>query len=73
MTGARAMARRARRPATLIAARRLADDPRAGFRTISGLILALFVSTVALAVITSIAANRSAPGGAIGTTLCSIS
>ncbi len=66
MIGARGMARRARRPATLIAARRLADDPRAGFRTISGLILALFVSTVALAVITSIAANRSAPGGAIG-------
>jgi len=66
MTGARAMARRARRPAALIAARRLADDPRAGFRTISGLVLALFVSTVALAVITSIAANRSAPGGAIG-------
>jgi hypothetical protein len=66
MTGARAMARRARRPAALIAARRLADDPRAGFRTISGLVLALFVSTVALAVITSIAANRSAPGGVIG-------
>lgn len=66
MVGARAMARRARRPAALIAARRLADDPRAGFRTISGLVLALFVSTVALAVITSIAANRSAPGGAIG-------
>jgi hypothetical protein len=66
MAGARAMARRARRPAALIAARRLADDPRAGFRAISGLVLALFVSTVALAVITSIAANRSAPGGAIG-------
>jgi hypothetical protein len=66
MIGARAMARRARRPAALIAARRLADDPRAGFRTISGLVLALFVSTVAVAVITSIAANRSAPGGAIG-------
>src|SRR6266542_1723401 len=66
MVGARAMACRARRPAALIAARRLADAPRAGFRTISGLVLALFVSTVALAVITSIAANRSAPGGAIG-------
>lgn len=67
MTSARAMARRARRPAALIAARRLADDPRAGFRTISGLVLALFVSTVAFAVTTSIAANRSAPDGAIGT------
>jgi hypothetical protein len=66
MTSARAMARRARRPAVLIAARRLADDPRAGFRSISGLVLALFVSTVAVTVITSIAAERSAPGGAIG-------
>ena len=65
MTGARAMAGRARRPAALIAARRLADDPRAGFRTISGLVLALFVSTVALAVITGIAANRRAPEGPV--------
>ena len=63
--GARALARRARRPAALIAARRLADDPRAGFRAISGLVLALFVSTVALAVVSSIAANRRAPDGPI--------
>ncbi|HEY7147088.1 MAG TPA: FtsX-like permease family protein [Streptosporangiaceae bacterium] len=47
MIGSRALARRARRPAALIAARRLADNPRAGFRAISGLILALFVTTVA--------------------------
>lgn len=65
MTGARALARRARRPAALIAARRLADDPRAGFRAISGLVLALFVSTVALAVVGSIAVNRRAPDGPI--------
>jgi hypothetical protein len=60
MTGARLLARRARRPAALIAARRLADNPRAGFRAVSGLILTLFVTTVTLGVITSIAANRSA-------------
>jgi FtsX-like permease family len=53
MAGARFLARRARRPSALIAARRLADDPRAGFRAISGLVLALFVTTVAVAVSTT--------------------
>ena len=43
------MARRTSRPGALIAARRLADDPRAGFRAVSGLVLALFVTTVAVA------------------------
>ncbi len=63
MVGARVLARRARRPATLIAARRLADNPQAGFRAISGLVLALFVTTVAVGVITTIDANRGAPNG----------
>ncbi|HTS99893.1 MAG TPA: ABC transporter permease, partial [Streptosporangiaceae bacterium] len=49
MTGARIMARHASRPGALIAARRLADDPRAAFRAISGLVLALFITTVAIA------------------------
>jgi hypothetical protein len=53
MVCSRAMARRARRPAALLAARRLADDPRAGFRAISGLVLGLFVATVAVGIITS--------------------
>jgi FtsX-like permease family len=48
MAGARFTARRARHPGALIAARRLADDPRAGFRAVSGLVLALFVTTVAV-------------------------
>jgi hypothetical protein len=47
MAGARVMARRASRPGALIAARRLADDPRAAFRTVSGLVLTLFIFTVA--------------------------
>jgi hypothetical protein len=63
MVGARVMARRARRPDTLIAARRLADDPRAGFRAVSGLVLALFVTAVAVGVITTIVAHRGAPSG----------
>ena len=64
MVGARVMARYANRPATLIAARRLADNPKAGFRAISGLMLALFVTSVAVGVITTIVANRGpAPVG----------
>jgi hypothetical protein len=58
MVGARAMAGRASRPATLIAARRLADNPKAGFRAISGIMLALFVTSVAVGVITTIVAHR---------------
>jgi len=53
MAPARIMARRTRRPGTLIAARRLADDPAAAFRTVSGLVLALFVATVAVVGITT--------------------
>ena len=53
MTVARLMARRTSRPGTLIAARRLADDPRAAFRAVSGLVLALFITTVAVVAITT--------------------
>lgn len=58
MTGSRVMARHTRRPATLIAVRRLADNPQAAFRAISGLVLALFVTSVAVGVIGTIVANR---------------
>ena len=51
MMGARILARRASRPGALIAARRLADDPRAAFRAVSGLVLALFIFTVAAALL----------------------
>lgn len=53
----------ASRPGALIAARRLADDPRAGFRAVSGLVLALFVTTVAVALITTENAKRGGPVG----------
>jgi FtsX-like permease family protein len=53
MVAARAMARWTSRPGTLIAARRLADDPRAAFRAVSGLVLALLVTTVAVVAITT--------------------
>ncbi|WP_405720244.1 ABC transporter permease [Streptomyces sp. NBC_01537] len=40
----RVLARFARRPATLLAARRLSDDPRGAWRTVSGLVMAGFVA-----------------------------
>ncbi len=63
MAGARIMARRASHPAALIAARRLADDPRAAFRAVSGLVLALFITTVAVADITTQNAKDGHPVG----------
>jgi hypothetical protein len=63
LAGARLMARRTSRPGMLIAARRLADNPKAGFRAVSGLILALFVTTVAVALITTQNAKGSVPLG----------
>src|SRR6202042_2770642 len=53
MAAARAMARRTSHPGTLIAGRRLADDPKAAFRAVSGLVLALFITTVAVVAITT--------------------
>jgi hypothetical protein len=53
MAAARAMARWTSRPGALIAARRLADDPRAAFRAVSGLVLALFITTVAVVAIST--------------------
>jgi hypothetical protein len=61
MAGSRILAGRARSAATLIAGRRLADDPKAGFRAVSGLMLALFVTSVATGVITTIVAERDDP------------
>jgi hypothetical protein len=51
LAAAQAMARWTSRPGTLLAARRLSDDPRAAFRAVSGLVLALFITTVAVVAI----------------------
>jgi hypothetical protein len=53
MAAARAMARWTSRPATLLAARRIGDDPKAAFRAVSGLVLALFITTAAVVAITT--------------------
>ena len=64
--GARFMVHRASRPATLIAGRRLLDNPKAAFRFVSGLVIALFITSAAIGALSSIAAASSAGRGSIG-------
>ncbi len=64
--GARLMAKRASRPSVLIAGRRLLDNPKAAFRFISGLVIALFVTSAVIGALSSIAATRSSAGGSAG-------
>jgi hypothetical protein len=54
----RGIARFGRGTSSLLAARRLQDNPAAGFRTISGIILAVFVGTVFSALASSMLANQ---------------
>ena len=56
--GSRLMAKRASRPATLIAGRRLLDNPKAAFRFISGLVIALFVASALIGALSSIAFHQ---------------
>jgi hypothetical protein len=65
MVGARLLARRAQRPATLIAARRLADNPAAAFRAISGVVIGLFVTTVSVGIIQTLTAERGSYADAL--------
>ena len=66
MAVAKVMARRTSRPGTLIAARRLADDPKAAFRAVSGLVLALLITTAAVVAITTQDAVDHAEWGSPG-------
>ena len=61
--GARRMARRTSRADVLLAGRRLSDDPRTAFRSISGLVLALFLASLASGIVTTIIADKGAPAG----------
>ena len=65
--GARLMANRASRPATLIAGRRLLDNPKAAFRFVSGLVIALFVTSAMVGALSSIADASTIGGGSAGT------
>jgi len=64
--GGRAMARRTSRADVLLAGRRLSDDPRTAFRSISGLVLALFLASLASGIVTTIIADKGAPAGGQG-------
>jgi hypothetical protein len=64
--GSRLMTRRANHPASLIAGRRLLDNPKAAFRFISGLVIALFVASALIGALSSINAAAGAVGG-VGT------
>lgn len=71
MAGPRLLARRATRPASLLAIRRIADNPTGAFRTVSGLVIALFITSVSVGVIGTMLAkgDTSGVGAAAGGTL----
>ncbi|HEY0536436.1 MAG TPA: ABC transporter permease [Actinoplanes sp.] len=69
MVAARTLARRSRHPAALIAARRLADNPGAAFRAISGLVVGLFVTTISVGVLTTLNAQRGSDLPGVARTL----
>ena len=62
MICARFIARRARRPAGLVAARRLSDNPSVGFRAISGLVIAVFIGSCSIGAIKTIVAYNGSTG-----------
>ncbi len=64
--GSRLMVKRASRPATLIAGRRLLDNPKAAFRFISGLVIALFVASAMIGALSSITAVSNSGGASAG-------
>jgi hypothetical protein len=64
--GSRLMVKRASRPATLLAGRRLLDNPKAAFRFISGLVIALFITSATIGALSSTAADSSSGGGSAG-------
>jgi hypothetical protein len=68
MAAARTMARWTSRPGTLLAARRIGDDPKAAFRAVSGLVLALFITTVAVVAITTQNAKETTRFGTVAET-----
>ncbi|MFC1401129.1 MULTISPECIES: FtsX-like permease family protein [Streptacidiphilus] len=60
MQVARVVARFVKGPASLLAARRLADNPKAAFRAVSGLVLAVLVGTAIGGLVPSVVAGQNA-------------
>jgi hypothetical protein len=61
MQAARLLARLRLGPASLLAARRIADDPRTTFRSVSGLVLAVFVGTLLAGAVPAALAAQETP------------
>ena len=65
MQAARLLARSMNGPSTLLAARRLANDPKAAFRSVSGLVLAVFLGTALALLLPSINSASTATPSAL--------
>ncbi|MFG6197567.1 FtsX-like permease family protein [Nonomuraea sp. JJY05] len=63
MLGARLAARLTRGAATLLAAQRLAADPKTAFRSVSGLVLAVFIGTTIAALVPTVVTGQQAVAG----------
>ena len=63
MQAARALARVSRGAPSLLAARRLADNPKGAFRTVGGLVLAVFVGSLLAAIVPVVNAAQTSLGG----------
>jgi hypothetical protein len=68
--GSRIMAKRASHPATLIAGRHLLDNPKAAFRFVSGLVIALFVASAAIGALSSV--TQVTGGGSANASLATL-
>lgn len=63
LQSARVLSRAARGPSSLLAARRLADSPKAAFRTVSGLVLAVFVASLVACIVPAFKFAQTNLGG----------
>ncbi len=63
MRGSKMMARRTSRVSVLLAGRRLSDNPQGAFRAVSGLILAVFVTSVSVGIISTIISDHVSGSG----------
>lgn len=63
MLAARLAARLTRSAATLLAAQRMAADPRAAFRAVSGLVLAVFIGTAIAGLVPAVLSGQRAVAG----------
>ncbi|MER7364747.1 FtsX-like permease family protein, partial [Nonomuraea wenchangensis] len=63
MLAARLAARLTRGAATLLAARRLAAEPKAAFRSVNGIVLAVFIGTAVAGIVPAVVSGQLAAGG----------